>query len=201
MSILTREDRTAGYWDDAYEQGAAFRPVSPFEERMLHAYVDPVPGMTVLEVGCGHGDYAAFLARSGLHVDAVDFSRTALEEARARHAGAGTLRFHLHDFNVAQIPGWLRPASVDLVVCRLSLAFLDRQRFLGDVRRWLKPDGVLHITTSVDERTAPAQQHRGLRQSDIDRLSDGWCTATRYDLEGDGSLTCVVLRGPHAPRT
>lgn len=196
-----RENRTPGYWDDAYEQGARFRTVSDFETKMLRAYVEPEPGMIVLDVGCGQGDYAAFLARSGLDVDAVDFSPVVLEEARARHAEVENLRFHLHDFNVTQIPPWLQPGSVDVVVCRLSLAFLDRQRFLGDVRRWLKPDGVLHITTSVYERTAPTRQHRGLHQSDIDRLADGWCRATRYDLEGDGSLTCLVLRGPHAPPT
>ncbi len=188
--------RTPEYWNSQYAHGVKFRQVSSFEASMFRAYVDPEPGMFAVDVGCGQGDMTARMATWGLDVIGVDFSPLAVTRARRRHQGIDHLNFRVHDFNVDAIPVYLRPRSVDLMVCRLSLAFLDRERFLVDVKRWLKPEGVLHITTSVHERTRPGQKHRGLTQDALKQLEQGWHSATRYDLENDGSVTCLVLRSP-----
>lgn len=191
-----QQHHTPEYWNTQYAKGATFRQVSPFEASMFRAYVDPTPGMVAIDVGCGPGDMAARMATWGLDVIGVDFSPLVVARARRRHQGIDNLNFRVHDFNVDAIPVYLRPRSVDLMVCRLSLAFLDRERFIVDVRRWLKPEGVLHITTSVHERTRLGQKHRGLTQDALKQLEQGWRHATRYDLENDGSVTCLVLRAP-----
>lgn len=190
------QHHTPGYWDTQYERGAKFRQVSDFEAAMFRAYVDPTPGMFAIDVGCGQGDMAARMATWGLDVVGVDFSPLVVDHARRRHQGVEHLDFRVHDFNADAIPVYMRPRSVDLMVCRLSLAFLDRERFIVDVKRWLKPEGVLHITTSVHERTRLEQKHRGLTQHTLRQLATGWRSATRYDLENDGSVTCLVLRAP-----
>ncbi|MGW3199231.1 class I SAM-dependent methyltransferase [Streptomyces sp. NPDC001118] len=191
-----REDQTPEYWDARYSRGHGDVPVSAFEAQMFRVYVDPAPGMIALDAGCGTGAFASRLATWGLDVLAADFSSRAIANARQAHTHHDSLSFALHDFNADAIPPSLAPGSVDLVVCRMSLAYLDRARFIGDVRRWLTPEGILHITTPVTER-APAQMpYRGLGLDTINGLADGWWHCTRYDIEGQGAVTCIVLRAP-----
>ncbi|GFH33873.1 methyltransferase domain-containing protein [Streptomyces pacificus] len=105
------------------------------------------------------------------------------------------LRYREHDFNAGAIPNDFAPESVDIVVCRLVMAFLDRARFLSDVRRRRRPDGVLYVMTPIYEKQ-PDHAHRGVREEAIARLGDGWAESTRCDLCDDGCVTAVVLRGP-----
>lgn len=68
-----------------------------------------LPPGTALDVGCGEGADAIWLAERGWHVTAVDFARTALERGRA-HAGtlarevADRIRW-VHADVTAELPG------------------------------------------------------------------------------------------------
>ena len=60
------------------------------------------PASPVLDLGCGSGDLAVFLARGGLDVLGVDFVDAAIEEARRKAAAladgtAGSLEFRVAD--------------------------------------------------------------------------------------------------------
>jgi SAM-dependent methyltransferase len=61
-----------------------------------------------LELGCGTGTNAVFLARQGFHVTAVDCAPLALERARSRAAAAGvTIDWHeadVQDFGAGLAP-------------------------------------------------------------------------------------------------
>ncbi|AWI29030.1 class I SAM-dependent methyltransferase [Streptomyces sp. ICN441] len=183
-----------GYWDDVFAKGTQFRPVSEDELGWFRAHTRPATGMTAIDVGCGRGDLAHTLAEWGLHTTGYDFSPLVVKEAAETYSHP-RLRYREHDFNAGAIPNDLAPESVDIVVCRLVLAFLDRARFLTDVRRWLRPDGVLYVMTPVYEKQ-PETAHRGVREEVIAGLGDGWAETTRYDLCDDGCVTAVVLRGP-----
>jgi 2-polyprenyl-3-methyl-5-hydroxy-6-metoxy-1,4-benzoquinol methylase len=50
----------------------------------------------VLDVGCGYGDNAIFLAHEGYDVVGVDYVPAAITEARKRAAAAGDPRWHNH---------------------------------------------------------------------------------------------------------
>ncbi|MEK0097731.1 class I SAM-dependent methyltransferase [Streptomyces sp. A475] len=196
MRIL-HERQTPEYWDHAAQRGEPTRQVTSFEASMFRAYVDPPAEGLALDAGCGTGEFAARMATWGLDVIGLDFSPYAVEAARRQLHAVDGLRFFVHDFNADVIPRALLPRTVDVVVCRLSIAFFDRERFLGDVRRWLAPDGVLHITTAVSPPRPPGQSsHRGLTEQNMQQIAGGFRTCTRYDLENDGSVTCLVLRGP-----
>ncbi|MFJ9719895.1 class I SAM-dependent methyltransferase [Streptomyces sp. NPDC101213] len=194
MNVL-HENRTPEYWDRIYQAGGDWMPVTPRERQMFRAYVDPDPSWKAIDVGCGRGSMTAALWVWGMEAVGYDLSPLAIEQARHRNADAD-VSFVRHDFNASPIPGDLAPGSLGLVVCRASLEFLDRERFLGDVRRWLNPEGVLHITTHIQEKTPPTLRHRGLPQTVVHGLGDGFRSRTRYDLTDDGSVTCLVLRGP-----
>ncbi len=55
------------------------------------------PGMTVLEIGCGHGNTANWLARNGLKVLAVDVSKTAIQKARSTAPETAGLAYEVAD--------------------------------------------------------------------------------------------------------
>ncbi|WP_447040655.1 class I SAM-dependent methyltransferase [Streptomyces sp. DSM 118878] len=91
----------ASWWDGFYADRA--KPVPFFvakPDENLASYVERgllKPGRA-LDLGCGPGRNALYLAAAGFEVDAVDLSPTAIDwaEERAREAGAD-VRFHLGD--------------------------------------------------------------------------------------------------------
>ncbi len=95
----------------------------------------------VLELGCGHGRNATYLASLGCSVDAVDFSASAIEWARerAKHAGAPV------DFQCCSIfDATFTQGSYDLVYdsgCFHHLPPHRRKDYAGLVRGALKPAG------------------------------------------------------------
>jgi len=95
----------------------------------------------VLELGCGHGRNAIFLAGRGCTVDAVDFSAEALGWAAEQAKTAGvTVNFqpgNIFDVTIAE-------GSYDLVYdsgCLHHIAPHRRKDYVGLVRRALKPGG------------------------------------------------------------
>jgi SAM-dependent methyltransferase len=74
----------AQYWDELYQSSEQLFSGNP--NGALVAEVGDMPPGQALDVGCGEGGDALWLARKGWQVTAVDISRTALERA----AAAGT---------------------------------------------------------------------------------------------------------------
>src|SRR5262249_6344716 len=95
----------------------------------------------VLELGCGNGRNACFLAQRGAMVDAVDFSAEAVDWAgeRAQQAGV-TVRFQCCSIFEAEIDG----GQYDLVYdsgCFHHLPPHRRRDYVSLVGRALRPGG------------------------------------------------------------
>lgn len=77
-------------WDATYREGTppweTGRPASELVRLVDEGLLRPVP---MLEIGCGSGADAVFLASHGFDVTAVDSSPTAVERARTRSQRAG----------------------------------------------------------------------------------------------------------------
>lgn len=108
-------------------------------------------GSRALDLACGVGRNALYLADLGYRVDAWDVSDAALTRLRseiARRAAEGsapTVEPRRVDLDAAE----LAPGSYDLV---LDFYFLDRRLF-GPLAEALRPGGLLVIETLLDSST------------------------------------------------
>ena len=131
-SIRAAYDR----WALVYDHDA--NPLPPLEEPPVREAVGEVRGTRVLDLGCGTGRHALWLAAAGADVKAVDFSDGMLAEAR-RKPGAVGIRFVVHDLHH---PLPFPAGEYDLIVSGLVLEHLsDLGRFFGEARRVLRRGG------------------------------------------------------------
>ncbi|MFJ7629212.1 class I SAM-dependent methyltransferase [Streptomyces sp. NPDC097595] len=139
------------FWDRFYadrSRPVPFFPVKPDES--LAGYLDRgliAPGR-VLDLGCGAGRNALYLASRGFEVDAVDLSPVAIAWARERVADAGEdVRFVCG--NVFSLPVTELSGPYDLVVdsgCFHHLPPHRRVSYLALLDRVLAPGGHLALS-------------------------------------------------------
>jgi 2-polyprenyl-3-methyl-5-hydroxy-6-metoxy-1,4-benzoquinol methylase len=132
------------------------------QRRALAPWLRVVPGMRVLDVGCGIGRWSRLLAARGANVTGVDLSPTMIAEAerRAQASGlAGRCRFLVQDSAALEIGG-----TFDLIVCVTVLQhMLDVGQMRSALNRMalhLAPQGRLvllkrHLRASRPAATRP----------------------------------------------
>lgn len=107
-----------------------------------------VPGLDVLEAGCGEGYGAALLTAAGARVVALDYDACATAHVRATYPELPVLRGNLVDLPFAD-------ASFDLVASLQTIEHLwDQPGFVAECVRVLRPGGRLVLTTP-NRRTFP----------------------------------------------
>lgn len=129
----------AEFWDRMYErhQPSGSREPNP----LLTEHAASLPPGAALDVGCGEGADAIWLAKQGWNVTAVDISRVALDRARAVDtAGAVTWR-------EADVLAWEPPAdSFDLVAVHFLHVPPDaRTRLFERLARAVRVGGTLLV--------------------------------------------------------
>jgi ubiquinone/menaquinone biosynthesis C-methylase UbiE len=106
-------DDAAATFDEEADHGLRDPAVRAAWRRLLADHLPPPPAR-VADLGCGTGTLALLLAEDGYDVDAVDFSATMVEQARAKVATRPAVTVVVGD--ASQPP--LRPAAYDAVLCR-----------------------------------------------------------------------------------
>jgi 2-polyprenyl-3-methyl-5-hydroxy-6-metoxy-1,4-benzoquinol methylase len=95
---------TGGY-DDGYRQCACFWGTEPGSFlRLLQRQGLTFPGLNILDAGCGEGKNAAFLARQGALVDAIDVSEVAILNGCRQWADLAGLRWQVGDVRQFELP-------------------------------------------------------------------------------------------------
>jgi SAM-dependent methyltransferase len=128
------------FWERKYsgmsnQRGGAHDLAKELEKRLM-------PGSMVLELGCGGGRDALYLAEVHHRVVACDFSEAALSQ----FADAAT-RLHVERrrLDIASMPYLFADGSFDAVYARLSLHYFSAavtRRVFAEIARMLRPTGI-----------------------------------------------------------
>lgn len=148
----TRTD--AELWDDRYRESNRIWSGNP--NTALVREVEGLKPGRALDLGCGEGADAVWLARWGWTVTATDISRVALDRAAGHAAEAGVadrIDWQWHDLGASFPDG-----EYDLVSAQFlhSMGDLSRERILRQAASVVAPGGVLLI---VGHAGFPAWEH------------------------------------------
>jgi len=150
-------------------------------------------GGHTLDVACGVGQNAIWLAQRGFTVDAVDISPVAIEQARQAAAQAGVAVNLLH----ADLDTWSPPAETyDLVI---GFRFLNR-KLLPRLKAALRPGGWLLYQTFNLHRLTPDSDfppEHLLDLGELPRTFVGWDVVESGDDGGPlRDQSWIVCRKP-----
>ncbi len=148
--MIDHEERRAA-WDRRHAGHGHIESSEP--DPFLIAEATGLPPGRALDLACGDGRNAVWLATQGWHVTAVDFSTVALERARERARAAGVeVDWQGHDLLT-----WLPPqGAFDLVsLIYLHLPHEERRQVLARAARAVAPGG--RILVVGHDRRNPAE--------------------------------------------
>ncbi len=141
-----------------------------------------VPPGRALDLACGTGRHAVWLALRGWQVDAVDGSDTAVSLllANAKLAGCrNRIEPHVADLE-ADPPGFvIEPEAYDLIV---DCYFLHRPLFTA-IREGVRPGGLFVAALHLPAPGAGRGHGYVLRPGELERTVAGWGWDVRHSLE------------------
>lgn len=130
---------TSQYWQNKWVKQTR-ESVNNFARRS-YTFIKDKNCQTLLDVGCGSGRDALYFHRKGLQVTALDFSRSGIEQLKARNP---EIECRQQDIQHAQF----KPNSFNVIYAHLSLHYFDDQtttKIFNKLHRWLKKGGYIFI--------------------------------------------------------
>jgi ubiquinone/menaquinone biosynthesis C-methylase UbiE len=162
-------------WDERYRSGeheGRWHRKYPSRELCTVVAAGLVPaGGRVLDIGCGAGTEAIYLAQCGFRVTAIDFSASAIDIAgeRAREAD---VRVEWHTASALDLP--VADRSIDFCFdrgCFHHVTQPDRPRYASEIARVLRTGGRLFLR-GYDPGDVPTTNIVPVTQDAIDRAFD-----------------------------
>jgi SAM-dependent methyltransferase len=179
----------AEFWDERYRSREQLFSGAP--NGVLVTEVTGLPPGQALDVGCGEGADALWLARRGWQVTAVDISQTALQRAAAAAADVpGRVAWARADLSAAPPPaGAFDLVSVQYFPLRQQPGHVALRRLLSAVA----PGGTL-LVASHDLADLPPGHENGFDPSDFYQPDD-----IAKVLDGDWTVLANETRPRTAP--
>lgn len=195
----TSHERMAGLpWDASYQDGPAPWDIGEPQPALLalassNGFVGPV-----LDVGCGTGENALYVASLGIDVVGVDVAETALAMARTKAAARGIgAEFWLADALHLETLGQKFATVLD---CGLfhSLDGDERSRYVKSLAAAIDHGGTLHVLCFSD--IGPDPGPHPVREEELVkafRAHDGWAAPAVHPVQMEWN---VPSQDPHPVR-
>ena len=188
----------AAFWDERYRSASALWTVNPNPQLVAEA-ADLVPG-TVLDVGCGEGADACWMAEHGWQVTAVDISTVALERGAAHASALGP--------EIAERIAWLQadfndyvpvPSSFDVVSAQFMHLPKDQRELLHRrLAASVAPGGTLLV---VGHHPSDLRAHGTTEGYDVCGRPPQVSSPTGDPARGHARLTCRRASRDHRCRS
>jgi SAM-dependent methyltransferase len=186
-------------FESAYRNGPPPWDIGRPQPALVRLAEDGLITGEVLDVGCGTGENALYLASLGLTVTGVDAAPTAIAQAEAKAAArAGSARFLVADALELETLGHPFDTVID---CGLFHTFTDddRERFARSLHRAVRPGGRYVLLCFSDQQAGDLGPRR-VSQSEIRAtFAAGWriesIVAERFlaRLPGAGASAWLAL--------
>jgi SAM-dependent methyltransferase len=176
-------------WNRRYAEQELVWSAGP--NRFLVTEAGDLPPGRALDLACGEGRNAIWLAERGWQVTAVDFSEVAVEKGRARSAGV--------DFAVADLLAYEpEEQAYDLVIVfYLQLSADELRLVLGRAARAVAPGGTFllvghDLRNLSDGHGGPQDAAVLYRAEEIPALLDGLELERAEPVDRDGAIDALV---------
>jgi 2-polyprenyl-3-methyl-5-hydroxy-6-metoxy-1,4-benzoquinol methylase len=176
------DEMSAEFWDALYSERPTIWSGQPNTQLVAEAL--PLSPGSALDVGCGEGADAVWLATHGWDVKAVDISVVAIERARQHAEEAGAeITFEVRDLLTTPPP----PARFDLVTAQFfQLADPERRVFMRGLGEAVRPGGrLLVVGHLLTPSMNPTRIDRFFTPDEITALfsTDDWVTEVSESRE------------------
>lgn len=191
----------AWLFDCLYRLGLDDWNIDAPQPDLVRLYAEGALRGRLLDVGCGSGENAIFLARQGLDVKGIDFVARAVSIARARAKIAGvSVDFEQADaFNVAHLGQF--DAVLDYGLMH-QFGVSAARRYVAAIRHALSPGGVF-VVQCLARRQRLAPRPPGYTRRDLERIfEDGWAIEirpARYQIRSGEELPAWLALARPSP--
>lgn len=170
-------------WDRIYRDRTGDPPLAA-AVLTENAHLLPPEGGRALDLACGLGGNALFLAKRGFEVDALDISETAIRAVeRAAHAAMRPVTARVADVTSSELP----TERYDVII---TARFLERALAPALISA-LKPGGLLFYQTFVESKlgqSGPSNSNFLLRDNELLQLFEGLLVRYYRDEARSGNL-------------
>ena len=131
------------------------------------ALVANLPAGRALDLGCGYGRAAIYLAQLGWQVDGVDFVDQAIQEARVRAMQAGVSDCaHFFQSSVIKLDFLQDPYDFALDVgCAHGLTLDELRSYHQQLLRLLKPGAIFLLFSHLNEEVEESEERKWMDET------------------------------------
>jgi len=156
-------------WDNEYKQSKLNPIYEPLWEILKEFYQDK-DIKTVLDFGCGDGNYSFLMQKDGLELLGIDISNRAIKKALSykKIQKIDNIDFKIKDTILDEV----KSNSFDLVVLLNSFHCLKKQErldLLSKIKRVLKQNQYLFLSVlSLEDESYPRDQYKQIEDNTFD---------------------------------